>query len=77
MTEIRLKEQPPIPYERQVEVVESLSIFLGNSGYGRHVPKGSILDIDDPIVQKNIEANPAWFRRPARPIETREVKHVD
>jgi hypothetical protein len=71
MTEIKLKEQAPIPFDRQVEVTENLTIYLGNSGYGRHVERGSILDIEDPIVQKNIKDNPAWFRRPARPIETR------
>jgi hypothetical protein len=71
MTEIKLKEQAPIPFERQVEVTENLSIYIGATGFGRHVDRGTILDIDDPIVQKNIEENPAWFRRPARPIETR------
>lgn len=60
-----------IPLEDRVEVTEDLVEHFpgGPFPFGREVKKGTIISRHDPIVTRNIEANPLWFRVPARPIE--------
>lgn len=60
-----------IPLEDRVEVMEDLVEHYpgGPFPFGREVKKGTIVSRHDPIVTRNIEANPLWFRRPASPIE--------